>query len=131
MCLFQLYHLHNGRLHKRLKVACIESQSIMVEDKQNYYHPLPVSVKAHLASHSNSCFVCKLHSWKRLKGAMLLRSFCRGTADLVHIWINNSLKLQRRIIVWFDSTDKRHSKLSRKSRISCSFCTVIWIELMM
>ncbi len=25
----------------------------MVEDKENYYHPLYVSVKAHLACHSN------------------------------------------------------------------------------
>ena len=24
----------------------------MVEDKQNYYHPMPASVKAHLACHS-------------------------------------------------------------------------------
>ncbi len=81
---FQLYHLHYERLHKRLKssiqVACIESQSFVVEDKQNYYHPLPVSVKAHLACHSNSCFVCKWYSWKRLKGALSLGAFCRGTA---------------------------------------------------
>ncbi len=35
--LFQLNHLHNGQLHKRLKVACIESQSIVVEDKQNFF----------------------------------------------------------------------------------------------
>ncbi len=56
-----------------IQVACIESQSIVVKDKQSYYHPLHVSVKAHC--HSNSCFVCKWYSWKRLKGAMLLRSF--------------------------------------------------------
>ncbi len=87
LCLFQLYHLHNGRLHKlevkrSIQVACIESQSIVVEDKQNYYHPLSVSVKAHLACYSNSCFVCKWYSWKRLTGAISLRSFCRGTAVL-------------------------------------------------
>ncbi len=81
LCLFQLNHLHNGRLHKRLNLACIESQSIGVEDKQNYYHPLPVSVKAHLACHSDSCFVCKWCSLKRLKGAKSLRSFCRGMVE--------------------------------------------------
>ena len=36
-----------GRLHKWLKVQCIKSQSIVAEGKQNYYHPLSVSVKAH------------------------------------------------------------------------------------
>ena len=53
-------------LHKRLKVQCIESQSIVVEGKQNYFHPLSVSaaVKAHLACHLKSCFVCKWHSWR-------------------------------------------------------------------
>ena len=27
-------------------MACIEIQSIVIEDKQNYYHPLPVSVSS-------------------------------------------------------------------------------------
>ncbi len=30
-----------------VQVTCIESQSIVVEDKQNYYYPLSVSVTAH------------------------------------------------------------------------------------
>ncbi len=29
-------------------MTCIESHSIVVEDKQNHYHPLPVFVKAYL-----------------------------------------------------------------------------------
>ncbi len=41
-------------------------------------------MKAHLGCHSNLCFVCKWYSWKRLKGAMSLRSFCRGQAVLVN-----------------------------------------------
>ncbi len=65
-----------------IQVACIESRSIAVKNKQSYYHPdLHVSVKALLACHSNSCCVCKWYSWKRLKGAMSLRSFCCGAAE--------------------------------------------------
>ncbi len=79
LCLFQLYHLHNdGRLHKMLTVqytvGCIESQSIVLKDKQSYYHPLHVSGKAHFA------FVIQIALWyscKRFKGAT---SFCRGQA---------------------------------------------------
>ena len=57
-----LYHLRWAvaqEVKRSIQVACIESKSIVVEDKQNYYHSLPGSVKAHLACHSNSCFVCK------------------------------------------------------------------------
>ncbi len=76
-----------------IQVACIESQSIVVEDKQNYYHPLPVSVKAHLTCHSNSRFVCKWYSWKRLKGAISLESFCHGTAAFMYIPTNTEITL--------------------------------------
>ena len=73
--------LHNNWwLHERLRVQYKWPALRVSQSWWRTNNPLSVSVKAHLACHSNPCFVCKWYSWKRLKAAMPLRSFCRGTA---------------------------------------------------
>ncbi len=57
-----------------------------------------------LACHSNSCFVYKWYSWKKLKGSYLFNSsFCRGQAVLWSVPSTRSIRCRSDVIIGLTS----------------------------